>query len=125
MTLINHNFSRVFFRFSEIKAKYDAKTLIIKSLCVSNPAKYVLYCLSNCPSANIFFDWTTRPCSVIDGNKRLRTLIDFIENKFPLENGMYYDDLEGYQKRRIPDYEIISYLSLENCKQITEYIQEQ
>lgn len=36
---------------------------------------------------------------VLDGKQRLTTLFDFLENKFPLENGKYFYDLSSYDNR--------------------------
>lgn len=125
LKLINHNFSRRLFTLKEVKERVDEGKMIIKSLKVSYPSNYILYCLSNCPSSYFYFDWRTMPFSVMDGNKRLRTLIDFYENKFSLDNGMYFDEIDGYLKFRLMNYELQSYISLENSEELKNNLQEQ
>ncbi len=128
MMFIDSAFSQKFWRLYELIKFRDRGDLILKNERVKFPSRYILYCLSNCPTSHIYMDRGSSPMEVIDGNKRLRTLIDFVENKFPLETGIYFNDLEGYLRDKILNYQMVSYLILpprnENTETIIKFITE-
>ncbi len=47
---------------------------------------------------------------MLDGNKRLRTLITFMNNELVLDNGMYFRDLEFWMQNRLEHYEIVAHV---------------
>lgn len=103
---IENDIRNQYFRMHEIFERYEGKapngcTLIVGNDMVKYPARFIQYCLSLCNIQGIFIDGSTKNWEVIDGNKRIRTIINFIENKFPLEDGKYFKDIEGFLKDRI------------------------
>lgn len=50
---------------------------------------------------NQIFGWY----DVIDGKQRLNTLLEFVNNKFPDKNGVYYRDFSGHSKHKLLSYQ--------------------
>lgn len=46
---------------------------------------------------------------VVDGKQRLTTMLDFINNKFPDANGVYYRDFSENAQRRLTDHQLFNY----------------
>lgn len=120
---------------AEIRARVERRhhagcTLIIGDDMVKNPARFIHYCLSRMPVGTIFLDGGQKEWTVIDGNKRLRTILNFLDGQFPLEDGTYYKDLPGYLKFVISDsYTFEAYFltstSMKNREKIINYIKEE
>lgn len=135
MELLDNNFVKWHVRISELLIRYKKEhpancTLIIGNDMVKYPDRFIHYCLSNLPLNGLIFDGGVKEWKVIDGNKRLRTIINFIDNQFPLEDGTYFKDLPGYLKFRISDGLTFSSLILTSSTQelkdtLINYIQEQ
>lgn len=85
----------------------EQKSLFIESLLVRLPVP------------TFYFDGSNSHWKVIDGLQRLRTVYEFIQNKFRLTSLEYFHDdcenclykeLPGYLQDRIPEMEIIAYV---------------
>lgn len=99
--LIENDTRTQFIRMHDFLDRYNKIAPIGSSISVENemvkyPARYIQYCISFKKISGFYFDGSTKDWEVIDGNKRLRTILNFIDNQFPLENGQYFHELRGY-----------------------------
>lgn len=135
MELLDNNMIKKFFDMSEIRERFEGRhpkgcTLLIGNEMVKYPARFIVYCLSNMPISNVIFDGSRKEWTTINGNKRLRTIINFIDGKFSLEDGTFFNDLPGYLKFRLTSSITIESYFLtsgdhENREKIIKYIKEE
>lgn len=121
------DFDKVEWNMEEISNKLANGDVLFKTIKVENPERYVEYCMGGCPSASMFMDVSNgTPYSMIDGGKRLRTLNDFMNGKFSLENGSYFEDLSSDEKNALRNYKFrIDYVKNQStAEKIIKYITE-
>ncbi len=103
MELLDNDMVKWLPNLSEIRARFERRhhagcTLVIGEDMVKYPSRFIVYCMSRLPITNIILDGSKKEWTVIDGNKRLRTIINFIDGKFPLDDGTYFKDIPGHLK---------------------------
>ena len=130
--IIENDTYRILFPVYELIERRDGiypigGTLSVGEDMVKHPARFIQYCCSNLPIPSMFFDGSSKNWETVDGNKRLRTIFNFIENKFPLEDGRYFKDIEGYMRSFLKNASIEAYVITSGAKDkelIKKYIKE-
>lgn len=114
MELLENLTYRKFFRLNELIDWIEGRgpngiILTIEDEMVKFPARFILYCMSSCAIPSMFMDSSGADRTMLDGNKRIRTILNFMDNKFPLETGEYFKDIPGYLKFRIQNLKLEIY----------------
>lgn len=132
MKLLDNQLYKKFLNFSEILKRIEYGYLnkpgfLVGDELVKYPDRYIHFCLSMIQQQNLFIDGSSKCWICIDGNKRLKTILDFINNKFTTTDGLYYNDLPGYLKHRIMNNKFEAYIFYPGAKDIEtimKYIKE-
>lgn len=132
LILLENNTYKKIYRIDELIAMINGNdknglTLTVENKMVKYPSRFILYCLSNCPIPSIVIDGSSKNKIIIKGNKRIRTILNFINNEFSLEDGTFYKDLPGFLRFRISSGLIIESHCLLNSldtEKLIKYIKE-
>jgi len=114
MKLISNDFRRQFFRFYEIYDIYTKKDgrrqLFFKDEgYVQDIDLFITGCLSGLP-VSLIFDGSKLEWEVLNGIKKIKTIIDFYENKITCQGKLFKEIEEGYLRDRFKNMEIDAFV---------------
>ncbi len=114
--MINHienDIRKQHFRFIELLSLYNKsdcrRQLVFEDEgYVDNIDLFLTGCMSYLP-VYLSMDGSTVLWQIINGSKKFKTLLDFVSEKIPCQ-GKYWYEIEGFQRDRIMNKQIIGYV---------------